>query len=118
MQAEPEFFLAFLNDCIKNLNENHTMSSQKQETLARLIEKKKEVQLLVKPPSKKPPAPKPPPRWDDSTPNGVSPSFDLRPVVSQQHVSEEYDASQSPIKSTEKTLQGEVQFLFIQKVNF
>ncbi|KPI91578.1 NCK-interacting protein with SH3 domain [Papilio xuthus] len=106
VKAEPEFFLAFLNDCIKSLNENHTMSSQKQETLARLNEKKKQIQLLVKPASKKPPAPKPPPRWDDSTPpNGVSPSFDLRPVVSQQHVSEEYDAPQSPIKSIDKTLQ-------------
>ncbi|KPJ06171.1 NCK-interacting protein with SH3 domain [Papilio machaon] len=106
VKADPEFFLAFLNDCIKNLNENHTMSSQKQETLARLKEKKKQIQLLVKPASKKPPAPKPPPRWDDSTsPNGVSPSFDLRPVVSQQHVSEEYDAPQSPIKTIDKPLQ-------------
>ncbi|CAH2073694.1 unnamed protein product, partial [Iphiclides podalirius] len=59
--------------------------------------------------SKKPPAPKPPPRWDDSTPpNGVSPSFDLRPVVSQQHVSEDIDTPQSPIKVAERTLSEEI----------
>ncbi|XP_068629826.1 NCK-interacting protein with SH3 domain [Battus philenor] len=106
VKAEPEFFLAFLNDCIKNLNDNNTMSTQKQETLTKLNEKKKQVQLLIKPPSKKPPAPKPPPRWDDSTPpNGVSPSFDLRPVVSQQHVTEEYEASQSPTRTIDNTSQ-------------
>lgn len=76
------------------------MSSQKQELLTRLNEKKKQLQNLVKPPSKKQPAPKPPPRLDDSTPpNGVSPSFDLRPVISQQNISDE-QTSQSPSKCT------------------
>ncbi|KAM3963164.1 NCK-interacting protein with SH3 domain [Aphomia sociella] len=99
IKVEPEFFLAFLNDCIKNLNDNNAMSTQKQELLNKLNEKKKQIQMFVKPHSKKPPAPKPPPRLDDSTPpNGVSPSFDLRPVVSQQQISEERD-SQSPPKS-------------------
>lgn len=91
---EPEFSLAFLNDCIKSLGENG--GSQKQEVLAKLVEKKRHIQMSLKPHSKKSQAPKPPPRFDDSTPpNGVSPSFDLRPVVSQQHISEERD-SQSP----------------------
>lgn len=97
---EPEFFLAFLNECIKNLKENNTMSSQKQELLTKLNEKKKHIQTLIKPPSKKQAAPKPPPRLDDSTPpNGVSPSFDLRPVISQQQISEEKQCYSSPSNS-------------------
>ncbi|XP_052757518.1 NCK-interacting protein with SH3 domain [Galleria mellonella] len=99
VKVEPEFFLAFINDCIKNINENNATSPQKQELLSKLNEKKKQIQLIVKPQSKKPPAPKPPQRLDDSTPpNGVSPSFDLRPVVSQQQISEDRE-SQSPPKS-------------------
>ncbi|XP_059056958.1 NCK-interacting protein with SH3 domain [Achroia grisella] len=99
VKVEPEFLLAFINDCIKNTNENNIVSSQKQELLNKLNEKKKLIQLVIKPQSKKPPAPKPPQRLDDSTPpNGVSPSFDLRPVVSQQQISEERE-SQSPPKS-------------------
>ncbi|XP_049866632.1 NCK-interacting protein with SH3 domain-like [Pectinophora gossypiella] len=95
VKVEPEFLLAFLNDCLKNLNDSG-MASQKQELVTRLNEKKKQVQVSFKPHTKKPPAPKPPPRFDDSTPpNGVSPSFDLRPVVSQQHISEEREI-QSP----------------------
>lgn len=95
---EPEYFLAFLNDCIRSLSENNT-STQKQELLARLNDKKRQIQMFVKPPSKKPQAPKPPPRLDDNTPpNGVSPSFDLRPVVSQQQITEEREC-QSPVKS-------------------
>lgn len=94
-QVEPEFFMGFLNECIKNLNENPPMA-QKQEILLRLNEKRKQIQVLVKP-HKKQQAPKPPPRLDDNTPpNGVSPSFDLRPVVSQQYISEE---NESPTKS-------------------
>ncbi|XP_063531045.1 NCK-interacting protein with SH3 domain [Cydia strobilella] len=94
VKVEPEFFLAFLSSCIKSLNEDNTMSEQKKELLARLSEKKKQLQILTRPQNKKPPAPKPPPRLDDATPpNGVSPSFDLRPVVSQQYISEERDSS-------------------------
>ncbi|XP_063359322.1 NCK-interacting protein with SH3 domain [Cydia amplana] len=94
VKVEPEFFLAFLSSCIKSLNEDNAMSGQKQELLARLSEKKKQLQMLLRPHNKKPPAPKPPPRLDDATPpNGVSPSFDLRPVVSQQYISEERDSS-------------------------
>ncbi|CAH2086326.1 unnamed protein product [Euphydryas editha] len=100
VKVEPDFFLAFLNECIKNLNENNTMTSQKQELLTKLNEKKKHIQSLIKPPSKKQAAPKPPPRLDDNTPpNGVSPSFDLRPVVSQQQISEEKQTYSSPVKS-------------------
>ncbi|XP_030038903.2 NCK-interacting protein with SH3 domain [Manduca sexta] len=103
VKVEPEYFLSFLNDCIQNLSENNAMS-QKQELLIRLNEKRKQVQMSIKPPSKKPPAPKPPPRLDDSTPpNGVSPSFDLRPIVSRQHISEEREVMQSPSKSANKT---------------
>lgn len=99
VKVEPEFFLSFLNECIKNLSEG-TMS-QKQEILSSLHEKKKQIQLVIKPPVKKAPAPKPPPRLDDGTPpNGVSPAFDLRPVVSQQHITEEHETSQSPTKTT------------------
>lgn len=88
--------MAFLNDSIKNLNDSG-VSTTKQELLVRLIEKKKQIQMSLKPHMKKPQAPKPPPRLDESTPtNGVSPSFDLRPVVSQQHISEERESSQSP----------------------
>ncbi|XP_063620398.1 NCK-interacting protein with SH3 domain [Cydia splendana] len=94
VKVEPEFFLAFLSSCIKSLNEDNAMSGQKQELLARLSEKKKQLQILTRPQNKKPQAPKPPPRLDDATPpNGVSPSFDLRPVVSQQYISEEKDSS-------------------------
>lgn len=72
--------------------------SQKQELLTRLNEKRRAIQILVKP-SKKPPAPKPPPRMDDGTPpNGVSPSFDLRPIVSQQNINDEREQS-SPSKT-------------------
>lgn len=79
--------------------------SQKQDILGRLREKKKQVQVLVKPSVKKAPAPKPPPRLDDHTPpNGVSPSFDLRPVVSQQQISEERGTPQSPVKSVTKSV--------------
>ncbi|XP_063378241.1 NCK-interacting protein with SH3 domain [Cydia fagiglandana] len=94
VKVEPEFFLAFLSSCIKSLNEDNAMSGQKQELLARLSEKKKQLQILTRPQNKKAQAPKPPPRLDDATPpNGVSPSFDLRPVVSQQYISEERDSS-------------------------
>lgn len=73
---------------------------QKQEILGKLNEKKKQVQMNIKPHVKKTPAPKPPPMLDDSTPpNSVSPSFDLRPVVSQQHISEEKEAPMLPTKS-------------------
>nr|XP_053625438.1 NCK-interacting protein with SH3 domain isoform X2 [Plodia interpunctella] len=61
--------------------------------------------MSTKPQSKKPQAPKPPPRLDDTTPpNGVSPSFDLRPVVSQQQMSEERESSQSPPKSQNNSI--------------
>ncbi|XP_028037900.1 NCK-interacting protein with SH3 domain [Bombyx mandarina] len=97
VKVEAEYLLAFLSDCIKNLNESSS-HSQKQDLLIKMIERKKQVQMFVKPHSKKQQAPKPPPRLDDSTPpNGVSPSFDLRPVVSQQQISEERD---SPPKSS------------------
>lgn len=70
------------------------MSAQKQDLLARLSEKKKQITASVRPQNKKPQAPKPPPRLDDPTPpNGVSPSFDLRPIVSQQYINEERDSS-------------------------
>ncbi|XP_075969713.1 NCK-interacting protein with SH3 domain [Anticarsia gemmatalis] len=93
VKVEPEFYVGFLNDCIKNISESNTMS-QKQELLSKLSEKKKQLQMNMKPPAKKAPAPKPPPRLDDNTPpNGVSPSFDLRPVVSQQHITEERETS-------------------------
>ncbi|CAG4989094.1 unnamed protein product [Parnassius apollo] len=86
------------------------MSSQKQETLARLNEKRKQVQLSIKPQSKKAPAPKPPPHWDDTTPpNGISPSFDLRPIVSQQQVTEEHEPPPSPTKTTENNVSQEVE---------
>lgn len=95
---EPEFFLAFINDCIKNLNDSG-MSSHKQELLSTLNEKKKQIHAIVKPHGKKSQAPRPPQRLDDSTPpNGVSPSFDLRPVVSQQQFTEIRESSQSPPK--------------------
>lgn len=77
--------------------------SQKQEILIKLGEKKKQIQALVKP-HKKMQAPKPPPRFDDTPPNGVSPSFDLRPVVSQQHISEERESIQSPSKSADSSI--------------
>ncbi|XP_028173438.1 NCK-interacting protein with SH3 domain isoform X5 [Ostrinia furnacalis] len=98
VKVDPEYFLAFVNDCIKSIGEN-SLSAQKQELVSRLNEKKKQLQMFVKPLSKKAQAPKPPPRLDDHTPpNGVSPSFDLRPVVSQQQISEEREC-QSPVKS-------------------
>lgn len=103
---EPEFYLAFLNDCMKSISDSGTMS-QKQELLAKLNEKKKQIQLSVKPHGKKAPAPKPPPRLDDCTPpNGVSPCFDLRPVVSQQHISEDRESSPSPTKANNNVSQG------------
>lgn len=77
--------------------------SQKHELLAKLIDKKKQIQVQVKP-HRKSQAPKPPPRFDDTPPNGVSPSFDLRPVVSQQHISEERESTQSPSKSADSSL--------------
>lgn len=91
VKVEPEFFLLFLNDCMKNLNDGSAMTGQKQELLSKLTEKKISLQQIVKP--KKALAPKPPPRFDDTPPNGVSPSFDLRPVVSQQNLNEEKDLS-------------------------
>ncbi|VVD02012.1 unnamed protein product [Leptidea sinapis] len=95
VKVKPEYFLNFLNECIRNLSENSTLE-QKEEIIFMLNEKKKQVQSLAKP-YKKPQAPKPPPRLDDHTPpNGVSPCFDLRPIVSQQNMSEERD---SPTKS-------------------
>ncbi|XP_050680775.1 NCK-interacting protein with SH3 domain isoform X1 [Leptidea sinapis] len=95
VKVKPEYFLNFLNECIRNLSENSTLE-QKEEIIFMLNEKKKQVQSLAKP-YKKPQAPKPPPRLDDHTPpNGVSPCFDLRPIVSQQNISEERD---SPTKS-------------------
>lgn len=91
-----------MNDCIRNLNENNSVP-QKQELINKLSDKKKQVLLSVKPHSKKPPAPKPPPRFEESTPpNGVSPCFDLRPIVSQQHITEERELSSS--KSTNDTV--------------
>ncbi|CAB3224681.1 unnamed protein product [Arctia plantaginis] len=100
VKVETEFYLGFLNDCLKNISDSNTMS-QKQELVAKLNEKKRQLLLSVKPHTKKMQAPKPPPRLDDSTPpNGVSPSFDLRPVVSQQHITEENEAPLSPTKST------------------
>lgn len=85
------------------MSENSQMQ-HKQDLVAKLSEKRKQVQLLVKP-HRKQQAPKPPPRLDDNTlPNGVSPCFDLRPVVSQQHVSEERESTQSPCKSTDSSL--------------
>ncbi|XP_038215929.1 NCK-interacting protein with SH3 domain [Zerene cesonia] len=99
VKVDPEFFLGFLSDCMKSLNDNTAMA-QRQDLLARLSEKKKQIQGLVKP-HKKQQAPKPPPRLDDSTPpNGVSPSFDLRPVVSQQHLSEERDSPTRSLNSS------------------
>ncbi|KAL4714574.1 hypothetical protein ACJJTC_006620 [Scirpophaga incertulas] len=97
VKVEPEFFLGFLNDCIKSISETNLSSTQKQDLLSRLNDKRKQIQKLVKPSAKKPQAPKPPMRLDDCTPpNGVSPSFDLRPVVSQQQINEECEISQSP----------------------
>lgn len=110
---EPEFFIAFVNDCIKNLNDSG-MSPQKQELLGRLSDKKKQIHAILKPHGKKPPAPRPPPRLDDSTPpNGVSPSFDLRPVVSQQQLGEVRESSQSPSppKSSSK---GKIIVIFLK----
>ncbi|XP_050558794.1 NCK-interacting protein with SH3 domain isoform X2 [Spodoptera frugiperda] len=105
VKVEPEFYLAFLNDCMKSISESGTMS-QKQELLAKLNEKKKQIQLSIKPHGKKAPAPKPPPRLDDCTPpNGVSPCFDLRPVVSQQHISEDRESSPSPTKANNNVSQ-------------
>ncbi|XP_041977373.1 NCK-interacting protein with SH3 domain [Aricia agestis] len=89
VKVEPEFFLGFLNDSISSLKDNAT-TSHKEELLARLNEKKKQIQTLVKPPSKKQQAPKPPPRFDDTPPCGVSPSFDMRPI------SDEKQNTQSP----------------------
>lgn len=81
--------------------------SQKQDLLVKLSEKKKQIQTIIKPHGKKAQAPKPPPRLDDSTPpNGVSPSFDLRPVVSQQHISEERETSESPTKPNNNLPKG------------
>ncbi|CAH0406419.1 unnamed protein product [Chilo suppressalis] len=101
VKVEPEFYLLFLNDCIKSLNENSFTSTQKQELLARLTEKRKQIEMSMKPHSKKAQAPKPPPRLDDGTPpNGVSPSFDLRPVVSQQQINEERESTNSPRRSS------------------
>lgn len=109
---EPDFAMSFLNNCIKSLNDDNVISSHKQELLARLTEKRKIIQLSLKPPSKKPPAPKPPPRLDDHTPpNGVSPSFDLRPVVSQQHVTEELD--QSPTTANNNLQNGMLTFFIM-----
>ncbi|CAH2251159.1 jg11826 [Pararge aegeria aegeria] len=100
VKVEPEFFLAFVNASIKSLNECNAMTTQKQELLSKLNEKKKQLQVLVKPPSKKQPAPQPPVNLDENTPpNGVSPCFDLRPVVSQQHIAEELQSCSSPSKS-------------------
>ncbi|XP_023940487.1 NCK-interacting protein with SH3 domain [Bicyclus anynana] len=100
VKVEPDFFLAFVSDCIKSLNECNAMTTQKQELLMKLNEKKKQLQVLVKPPSKKQQAPQPPVHLDENTPpNGVSPCFDLRPVVSQQHISEEQQSCSSPSKS-------------------
>lgn len=94
--------MAFVNDCIKNLNDSG-MSSQKQELLGILNEKKKHIHAIVKPHGKKPLAPRPPLRLDEGTPpNGLSPSFDLRPVVSQQQLSEIRESSQSPPKTNGK----------------
>ncbi|KAI8434852.1 hypothetical protein MSG28_003343 [Choristoneura fumiferana] len=94
VKVEPEFFLSFLNSCIKSLNEDNAMSAQKQELLVRVSEKKKQITASMRPLNKKAQAPKPPPRLDDATPpNGVSPSFDLRPIVSQQYINEERDSS-------------------------
>lgn len=81
--------------------------SQKQDLLAKLSEKKKQIQISLKPHGKKAPAPKPPPRLDDCTPpNGVSPCFDLRPVISQQHIYEERESSPSPTKPNNNVPQG------------
>lgn len=92
------------------------MTSQKQELLMRLNEKKKQIQASLKPPSKKQAAPKPPPRLDDSTPpNGVSPCFDLRPVVSQQQISEEKHSCSSPSKSQNSTSALKGMFISIIK---
>lgn len=89
------------------------MSSQKPDLLLRLTEKKKQLQVLVKPSSKKQAAPKPPPRLDDSTPpNGVSPCFDLRPVVSQQQISEEKQSCSSPSKSQNNASVSKGMFIF------
>lgn len=105
--------MAFVNDCIKNLNDSG-MSSQKQELLGRLNEKKKQIHAIVKPHGKKLPAPRPPPRLDEGTPpNGLSPSFDLRPVVSQQQLSEMRETCQSPPKSNDK---GEIIFCTFNKL--
>ncbi|KAI5636320.1 SH3 domain-containing protein [Phthorimaea operculella] len=99
IKVEPEFFLAFLNDCLKSLNDSG-MASQKQELVGRLNEKKKQIQSCLKRQAKKPPAPKPPPRLDDSSPqNGVSLPFDLRPIVSQQHLEEERGSQSPPISN-------------------
>lgn len=108
---EPEYFLSFLLDCIKSLNDNIVMAPE-QELLTKLSDKKEQMQLLVKP-YKKPQAPKPPLRFDDTSPNGVSPSFDLRPVVSQQHISEERESTQSPCKSGDSSLaKGKILLMF------
>lgn len=108
--------MAFVKDCIKSLNECNAMTSQKQELLSKLNEKKKQLHALVKPPSKKQAAPKPPVHLDENTPpNGVSPCFDLRPVVSQQHISEERQSCSSPSKSVNSAVN---KGMFIVSVNY
>lgn len=93
---------------------------QKQDLLGKLSEKKKQIQISLKPHGKKAPAPKPPPRLDDCTPpNGVSPCFDLRPVISQQHICEERESSPSPTKPNNNVPQGKhLQTNYVHETNY
>ncbi|KOB75852.1 Transcription initiation factor TFIID subunit 5, partial [Operophtera brumata] len=105
VKVEPEFYLGFLTDSIESLSENNAMS-QKHELVTRLSDKKKQIQLLVRP-HRKQQAPKPPPRFDDTPPNGVSPSFDLRPVVSQQHINIEDENKKTVVKTSSNQLSSD-----------
>uniref|UniRef100_A0A2A4JQU5 SH3 domain-containing protein n=1 Tax=Heliothis virescens TaxID=7102 RepID=A0A2A4JQU5_HELVI len=103
VKVEPEFYLAFLNDCMKNISESSGMS-QKQELLVKLNEKKKQIQISVKPHGKKAPAPKPPPRLDDCTPPNDDEECRKKPTVgktSSNQVSSDTDNQDDSQDSSE-----------------
>lgn len=102
-KVQPEFFISFLDQAVDSLSRDTTMTKDKQEVLAKLTEKKRQIQMLYKP-NKKPPAPKPPARFDDtqsvSVSNGVSPAFDLTPLMSQQIINEQMSPRSPTIEET------------------
>ncbi|XP_026744474.1 NCK-interacting protein with SH3 domain isoform X2 [Trichoplusia ni] len=103
VKVEPEFYLAFLNDCIRNISESNSMS-QKQDLLLKLSEKKKQLQITLKPHGKKAPAPKPPPRLDDSTPPNDDEEVRKKPNVgktSSNQVSSDTDNQDDSQDSSE-----------------